>query len=231
MERHLRRLAESLRLLGLSSRPSDSELRDGAKSLVRATRLEEGLLRITVTAPDSDGPSTGTALMTMRTLPDVPEAVVLRISETCTRIPGPLSRCKTISRAVEAVALREARRAGAFDAVLLNPAGRLVETTARNMFLVQQDSVRTPPVSEGALPGITREAVLEMAPNLGLGVEEAPVFREELRQADEIFLSGSGVGILGVAAVGDLSFTLPPGPWTSQIGVAYQNLLERDSAW
>lgn len=231
MDRHLRRLEESLHLLGLPSRLSGPELRDGARSLVQATHLEEGLLRITLTAPEAERPSAGTSLMTVRPLPDVPETVVLRISETCTRVPGPLSRCKTTSRALEAAALREAKQAGAFDAILLNPAGRLVETTARNLFLVRRDTLRTPPLSDGALPGITREAVLSLAPDLGLQLDEAPVPKEELSRADEVFLTGSGVGVLAVAEVGGFRSKSSPGPVTARLAQAYRALLDRESMW
>lgn len=231
MAAHLRRLEESRRLLGLPPGLPAAAIQAGARSLVEAVRLSEGLLRITLTAPEPERSSDGTALMTVRPLPDVPRIVRLHVCEGVLRIPGPLSACKTTSRALEAAALREARRAGAFDAILLNPSGRLAETTARNLFLVRGNALRTPPLSEGALPGITRGVVLALAPGLGFEVEETPLPQEELYRAEEVFLTGSGVGVLGVGAVGDRMYVATPGPHTRRFAEAYAGLLDRDSRW
>ncbi len=231
MARHLHRLEESRRILGLPRTIPADAIRDGAHSLVQAARLGEGLLRITMTAPDPRRSSQGTLLMTVRALPAIPPSVTLHICENVRRVPGPLSACKTTSRALEAAALREARGVGAFDALLLNPAGRIVETTARNVFFVRTDTVSTPPLSEAALPGITREAVLGLLPEVGFELKEIPIPREELAQADEVFVTGSGVGVLGIGAVGDHAFGATPGPRTRRISDAYERLLGRDCRW
>jgi len=230
LEGHHHRLEESLRLMGLPPPLPSADIRAGARALVQASPLAEGLLRITVTAYDPEKASGGTTAMTIRALPEVPATVALHVSESCLRLPGPLSRCKTTSRALESAALREARRVGAFDAILLNPSGRLVETTARNLFLVREGSVKTPPLSEGALPGITREAVLALASELGIDVEETPIPREALARAEEVFLTGSGVGVLGVAGVGDRAYA-SPGPATRRLAEAFADLLDREARW
>ena len=227
---HLHRLEESLRLMGLPPPLPSADLRAGARALVQASPLAEGLLRITVTAHDPERTSGGTTAMTIRALPEVPATVALHVSETGFRLPGPLSRCKTTSRALESAALREARRAGAFDAILLNPSGRLVETTARNLFLVREGGVETPSLSEGALPGITREAVLALASDLGIPVEETLIPWEALARAEEVFLTGSGVGVLGVARIGDRVYE-PPGPSTRRLAAAFADLLDREARW
>lgn len=230
LPRHLQRLEESRRLLGLPGTIPTGSLRDGARSLLETAAVSEGLLRITMTAPDSEKSTEGTIVMTTRPLPDLPSNVMLHVCESLRRVPGPLSAAKTTSRALEAAALREAKGMGAFDAILLNPSARIVETTARNIFLVRGGVVTTPPLSEGALPGITREVVLALGPETGLSMDEIPLPREALIEADEVFLTGSGVGVLGVAAVGSHGFSAF-GPCTRRISDAYSAVLDRESQW
>src|SRR2546425_5810011 len=105
----------------------------------------------------------GMATITTRALPEIPPRPALHVAATVRRLSGPLSQIKSISRVAESVALREAEAEGAFDALLLNERGRVVETTARNVFLVSDGALLTPATYEGALPGITRSAVLEIA--------------------------------------------------------------------
>lgn len=143
---------------------------------------------------------------------------------------GPLSQVKSIARAAESVALREAEAEGAFDAVLLNEKGRVVETTARNVFLVSGGSLQTPPTYDGALPGITRSAVLENAARAKIRAREMSVSLDRLRGADEVFLSGSGVGVLGIASI-DGHQTDAPGPVTRMIQDGYATLLEAEAKW
>lgn len=143
---------------------------------------------------------------------------------------GPLSQVKSIARAAESVALREAEAEGAFDAVLLNEKGRVVETTARNVFLVSGGSLQTPPTYDGALPGITRSAVLEIAARAKIRAREMSVSLDRLRGADEVFLSGSGVGVLGIASI-DGHQTDAPGPVTRMIQDGYATLLEAEAKW
>ncbi len=230
-DRHLGRLDESLRVLDLPWPCARGDLRRGSRAVVDGSRATESLLRITITGPGSDTGLAGTTAVTLRPVPEAPALVSLRIVDSVRRMPGPLSRCKTISRAAEALALREARNAEGFDAVLLNTAGRIVETTARNIFLVAGGILRTPPFSEGALAGVTREAVFELASVLGVRIEEVPVAVEDLPSADEVFLTGSGIGILGVTEVGGFQAESSPGPVTARLAQAYRTLLDRESMW
>lgn len=228
--RHLARLEESLRILGLRvPMPPDGIVR-GAKETVEANRVGEGLLRITVTAPATPGVD-GHVTMAVRPLPVLPDQAALEMADEPRRVPGPLSRCKTISRAGESAALRWAAGRGAFDAVLLNVAGRVAETTARNLFVVTQGEVLTPALSEGALPGVTRSAVIEGAGALGLRCSERDVSVDVLLGADEVLLTGSGVGVLGVARIADRRMPACPGPTTASLSAAYAGLLDRDARW
>lgn len=228
--RHLARLEESLRILGLPAPTSQEALVHGARSTVEANGLKEGLLRITVTAPANSG-APGHVTMTVRTLPNLPRETALAIADEPRRVPGPLTRCKTISRAAESAALRWAAARGAFDAVLLNVSGRVAETTARNIFVVADGEVLAPDLSEGALPGVTRSAVIEGAGSLGLPCRETTITTDALLAAEEVFLTGSGVGVLGVARIGEQTIPRCPGPATTALAAGYADLVERDARW
>src|SRR3989441_13085568 len=140
----------------------------------------------------------GMATITTRALPEIPPQPALHVAATVRRLSGPLSQVKSISRVAESVAFREAEAEGAFDALLLSERGRVVETTARNVFLVSGGALLTPATYEGALPGITRSAVLEIAARAKIHGAGTSVSLDRLRGADEGVLSGSGGGGLRI---------------------------------
>jgi len=208
---------------------SFEDLRQGARKVVEANGVVEGLARITIVA--GERPTTrGIATITSRALPEIPPEPSLHVAASVRRMSGPLSQVKSIARAAEAVALREAEAEGAFDAVLLNEKGRVVETTARNVFLAYGGAIQTPPTYDGALPGITRSAVLDLATRAKIRARESSVTLDRLRRADEVFLSGSGIGVLGVASV-DGHRIPAPGPVTRTIQDGYAALLKADAKW
>jgi branched-chain amino acid aminotransferase len=231
LEAHMKRLREGLWLLDLEPPKAVEGVVEGARKLLGAQPMEEGLLRITVTPPGEEGSHPGTVAITLRPLPTVPPEIRLIVAETVWRVPGILSRCKSTSRVVERMAARGAQRKGAFDAILLNSSGNVVETTARNLFIASRRTLRTPPSSEGALEGVTRATVLELAGALGMAAEERPISVEELLKADEVFLSGSGVGVLPVARVQHRRYDPVPGELSSRLVKAYAEALDQDSRW
>lgn len=226
---HLARLRNSLEILRIGTAWSDRDLRNGLHKLVEENRVADGLARITVTA--GDGPNdVGVTAIASRLLPEVPPAPALHVAAAARRMSGPLSQAKSLSRAAESVAFREARAEGAFDAILMNEKGRVVETTARNLFIVTDGGLWTPPTTDGALAGVTRATVLEIASEEGLAVRERSLPLDRLRSAQELFLTGSGVGVLGIASVDGHRF--PPGaPITARLRTAYGLVLDRDSRW
>lgn len=228
---HMARLRGGLRVLGIAPPAALEKVDYAARELLWRSSLAEGLLRITVTPGPAWKKPMGTVAMSVRALTDVPSEIRLHVAESVRRVPGQMAQCKTTSRAAEAIAGNEARRARAFDAILLNPKGNVVETTARNVFSVSHGILRTPPASEGALEGITRAVVLELAKGLGLRVDVEPIPLAVLREAEEVFLTGSGVGILGVHRVADLRFSPVPGPIAARIAEAYGQALEENSTW
>ena len=114
-------------------------------------------------------------------------------------------RVKSLNYLNNVLAKREAKLRHADDALLLNAQGRVAESAGANVFIVRRGVLQTPPPSEGALEGVTRRSILELAraqqATLGLRVEEVPLARADVLDADEVFLTGSGAGVARVASL------------------------------
>ena len=101
-----------------------------------------------------------------------------------------------------ALASDDARRAGFDEAILLTESGHVAEGSTSNIFMVRKGRLITPPATENLLEGITRNAVMELAEReLGMRVTERPIDRSELYVADELFLTGTAVGVAPVVRV------------------------------
>jgi len=101
-----------------------------------------------------------------------------------------------------ALASDDARRSGFDEAILLNEAGHVTEGATCNLFMVRKRRLITPSDTENVLEGITRDSVMELArQELGLEIEERPIDRSELYVCDELFLTGTAVGVAPVTRV------------------------------
>ena len=101
-----------------------------------------------------------------------------------------------------ALASDEARHCGFDEAIFLNQSGHVAEGATCNIFMVRNNTLITPPVTENVLEGITRDSVMELARReLGLPVVERPIDRSELYVCDELFFSGTAVGVAPVVRV------------------------------
>ena len=96
------------------------------------------------------------------------------------------------------------------------------------MFVVRDGVVATPPGSSGCLLGVTRALVLELAPTLGIAIDERPLPLDALRDADEAFLTSTTREVQPIAAVDDRALPAVPGPVTATLGAAFTALVARD---
>ncbi|HEY5228116.1 MAG TPA: branched-chain-amino-acid transaminase [Opitutaceae bacterium] len=92
----------------------------------------------------------------------------------------------------------EAKQAGALEAIMLNDQGYVAEATADNVFIVHKGEILTPSSSSGALRGVTRSTIIDIAKDLGIPEREANLTRYDLWCADECFLTGSGAEVIPV---------------------------------
>ena len=114
----------------------------------------------------------------------------------------------------------EALKAGYDEAILLSPNGYVSECTGENLFVVQDGRILTPPVSAGALAGITQQCVKSIATDLGIDYEVAHLLRSDLYTADEAFLSGTAAEVVPIRSVDDRELG-EPGPITRAIQDTY----------
>jgi branched-chain amino acid aminotransferase len=125
-------------------------------------------------------------------------------------------RIKSLNYLNNIMAKVEAQQAGAMEAVMLNAEGYVAECTADNIFVVRQDHLLTPSVACGALPGVTRDTVLEIARQQGWPAQESLLTRYDLYTADECFMTGSGAEIVPVVQIdGRCIGSGKPGPMTA----------------
>jgi branched-chain amino acid aminotransferase len=119
----------------------------------------------------------------------------------------------------------EANNAGCEEAVLLNAEGFVSECTGDNIFIVKEDHLLTPPLSAGALYGITRRVVLDLAAQAGLKTAEPNLTRYDLFNADECFLTGTGAEMMPVVQIdGRTIGTGKPGPFSAKLITLYTAL-------
>ncbi len=119
----------------------------------------------------------------------------------------------------------EANNSGCEEAIMLNAQGFVAECTGDNIFIVSERRLITPPLSAGALYGITRRVVMELGRESGLEVCETDLTRHELFNADECFLTGTGAELVPVVKIdGRVIGTGKPGPVTRQLVTQYHAL-------
>ncbi|HSH17096.1 MAG TPA: branched-chain-amino-acid transaminase [Verrucomicrobiae bacterium] len=121
----------------------------------------------------------------------------------------------------------EANNAGVEEAVMLNAQGFVAECTGDNIFIIKGDELLTPPLSAGALYGITRGVVMELGRAAGLRVREADLTRYDLFIADECFLTGTGAELIPAVKIdGRVIGDGKPGKVTKQLVRAYRDLTQ-----
>jgi branched-chain amino acid aminotransferase len=138
-------------------------------------------------------------------------------------------RIKSLNYLNNIMAKLDARQAGAVEAVMLNHQGRVAECTADNIFFIADGVLKTPDLMQGALGGITRGAVLELAQALGIPTEEGGYGLHDLYNAEEVFLTGTGAEIVPVISVdGRVIGSGKPGGRTLKLLEAFRKLRTTD---
>ncbi|PAW66625.1 MAG: hypothetical protein B9S38_13450 [Verrucomicrobiia bacterium Tous-C4TDCM] len=152
----------------------------------------------------------------------------LSVITSATRRPAPgalMPQVKSLNYLNNVMAKVEAIQAGALEAVMLNEQGYVAECTGDNLFILRDGVLHTPQVSDGALDGITRRVILELADQLGIPKVECSLTRYDLFVADEFFLTGTAAEVIPVVSldrrvIGDGT----PGPLTKRFIAAFKEL-------
>jgi branched-chain amino acid aminotransferase len=228
--RHLARLARSAAGLGLP-RPDLDELHRAVGMTIAANPgVSHGALRVTYTSGTGTvGSARGgigtTTVMAARELPPYsPVGDVITVPWPRNE-RGALAGLKTTSYAENVMAITEAHRRDATEAIFANTAGYLCEGSGSNVFVVVDGRLVTPPLSAGCLAGITRALLIERC---GLVVDERDVPIGALADAEEAFLTSAVRDVHPIRAVDDKTLPNCPGPLTKAATDAYAALLAAD---
>ncbi len=234
---HLARLRDNCRRLGFRFTMSLPAWHAMLSGLITANRLRDTALRVTVSVAGSAAvlPSTGTPSLNVVafTRPPIKRpkhvyrdgASIVLIRSVVADAPE-IATIKSTNYLSKLLARRELVAAHADEGLLCTPRGHIVEGTFTNLFLVRRGALITPSLESGLLPGITRRLVLTLAALLSIPTRERPVRRNDLQQADEIFLTGTTTTVLPVREVRGITRKTVPGPVTQRIAAAYQALVD-----
>jgi branched-chain amino acid aminotransferase len=203
--RHLDRLDHSADGLGLPV-PERAVLQAAAAAVLEANALRDARLRITVTGGvhplgSERRATTPTVIVAASELRSVPGAISVVVVPWARNERGATAGLKTVSYGENVRALAYAQARGAGEAVFPNTRDELCEATGSNIFVVDDDVVRTPPASSGCLRGVTRALVLELCAELGLAHEEVTMPVDVLARAGEVFLTSTTREVQAVTQV------------------------------
>jgi branched-chain amino acid aminotransferase len=228
--RHLARLARSARGLGLPPPDLDELARALDKVVAANPEVERGAIRVTFTSgPGTVGSGRGdtgpSRIVAIRALvPPEPDVAVFVVPWPRNE-RGALAGLKTVSYAENAMALAEAHRHDAGEAIFANTGGQLCEGSGTNVFLVVDGQLLTPPLHSGCLAGITRALLIERC---GLAIEERDLPVGALIDADEAFLTSATRDVQPIRTVDGSWLAHCPGPITTRAATALADLLARE---
>jgi len=196
LSRHLDRLHRSLSGLGIAG-PDDATLRRAVDAVVSSSGVATDFARLRITVTSGAGPfgsergdAGATLVVTLAAGSPWPATTSLATVPWCRNERSAIAGLKTTSYAENAIALAEAKRRGASEAVLADTRGRLSECTGSNVFVVVEGAVLTPSLDTGCLAGVTRGLVLEWGTDVAQ-LREAHLPYDVLETADEVFITSS----------------------------------------
>ncbi len=244
LDEHLERLEFSAKALMLKLPMTRAEIADAVCETCRQNGLRDGYIRLVVTRGAGN-------LGLMPT--SCPKATIFIIADKIQLYPKehyeqglkvvtvPTRRlgAAALSPAVKSLnylnnifARLEASMAGASEAIMLNEQGYVAECSGDNIFILSKGKVFTPPASSGALKGITREVVMEIAAELSIPLIETALTRYDLWIADECFLTGTAAEVVPVVSIDGREIgNGKPGPVTARFLEAFHQRVSREGTF
>jgi len=230
---HFERLQRGAAHLRLTLPFSMEQGRELAGELITQNQCPEGVLRLAISRGCGPrgysirGAEQPTVVMSLHPVPAAGGGWRLWTTEFQLPTNDPFAQFKTSNKLLQILARAGAEAAGADEALLCNTDGCAVEASSGNLFWVAGESVLTPPIAAGILPGVTRGVVRELCERLGLGCQEMKIRADALRQTQGVFLTLSSLGI--VEAVSLDGKPLSTSPIVSRLQAAYAALLETET--
>lgn len=239
---HLHRLAASAERLGIEIVRAPLAPAAALEAILARATDPEWAVRIIVTRgvgpigydPEACGPPTVVAHL--RPCPEIPagwrqegvDVAIVDVTRNAVAALDPAIKSSNLLNNV--LAWQAARRTGAYEPILLNPEGLLAEGGSSNLFLARGRRLLTPALAAGLLRGVTREAAIELARRDGMEIEETDLRPEDLRGADEAFLTSTLKGILPIRRCDGWPIREGrPGPLTRRMMALYEALVQEET--
>jgi branched-chain amino acid aminotransferase len=236
-DRHLKRLHGSAAALEMPLQRDDEWLKDAWRALHKAREGGESYLRMIVTRGEGAldlHPATCASqnyigiAKALNKWPDDAYAhgckvILAQVQRNSKRSTDPAIKSGNYLNNV--LAIMEARKHDATEAIMLNASGHLTECTTSNVFIVKNGVVKTPALEEGLLEGVTRGFILRVCADLHQPVEETQLTEEDLFTADEVFITSTTRDVMPVHFIGTHRVKRTPGTHTIRIANAYHDVL------
>ncbi len=237
VKEHILRLAESAEQLEIKLPVSLERLRFLVYQTLQLNKMRDAVVRIYLTTEgsgigDLDSPPKNiNLLISCKPVPVFPSKCYDKGVETCwvksvVAEQGLLSRLKSTSYLCRLLARREAQKKKCFEGLMLNSRGHVVEGSGSNIFIVEGNTLLTPPAEEGLLLGVTRQQVIHLAEKEGLDIEERCLNPEDVLLADEVFITSTLKEIMPVLSVEGKKIKNSPGPVTQKLLEVYRETVQ-----
>ena len=241
LKEHIQRLFISAKAILLEIEMTQDEMEEAVCETIRKNGLTDGYVRLLVTrgvgtlglSPFACDKSTVIIIADSISLyPDEKYKEGLKLITCSTRRTAPAAlspSVKSLNYLNNVMAKVEAIFADAEEGLMLNEQGFVAECTGDNIFVVRDGKIKTPPSSAGALPGITREVIFQIAENLGVGIEESQMTRYDIYAADECFLTGTAAEVIAAVSLDRrLIGNGKPGPITEKFIESFRNIVGQE---
>ncbi|MCA9200048.1 MAG: branched-chain-amino-acid transaminase, partial [Planctomycetales bacterium] len=240
LNEHLDRLWKSARAICLNIPISQDEMAKAVNDTLQINGIKDGYIRLVVTRGsgslglDPNRTSNPQVIIITDHISLYPDefyqnGLEIITASTIRNHPAALSpRIKSLNYLNNIMAKVEGLQANCVEAMMLNHKGEVAECTGDNIFIVTEGRLRTPPLDAGILEGITRQAVIDLAEEAGITVEQMPMTRHDVYIADECFLTGSAAEVIPVVkidsrVIGDGK----PGPVTQQLTKLFHEMTRK----
>ena len=234
LEEHLERLFDSAKGMAITPPVEMTTLKEIVVETVKRNAISNGQIRIIITrgaGPPGIDPTLcpkASLIVSALVVPPMLGRRGLRLLTSSIRKKSPISvdsKIKSVNYIDNILAKIQAKAAGCDDAVMLDPAGYVAESTGANIFYVKKGKLFTPPATV-ALEGVTRATIIELARELGIEVHERPITTQDLYTADEVFLTGTGIdGLVQTIEIDSRKIGNGTWPISDSLRKAYTNLI------
>lgn len=214
LKEHVKRLFDSAFSLFMKVLYSEQDIENAIKETVKANKLEEGYIRPIIfygygkMGLDPKGAKIDVAIAVWPWGAYIGESAKVMTSSYIRIHPKSLKADKKVcGHYINSIlASLEAKGKGYDEALLLDYEGNIAEGPGENIFLIKNGKIKTPALKGQILPGITRNSVIKIAKDLGYEVSEGNISLEELKEADELFFTGTATEVIPIVKLDDKEF-------------------------